>query len=429
MRLPQALAILLALWRSRRLSRRLKTRADVDQWQSAAIRRWLAEAVPRVGFYRQRPATRLADLPIIDKALQQEHFEDFNGAGIDAARGWRIMAGEPAPPGLSLGTSTGTSGNRGLYVVSDSERFQWLGTMLAKTLPGFPLQTARVALILPMRSALYATAGRSRRLDLRFHDLHDGLEAILPRLVREDPDTLIAPPRVLRWLAENDSSLRPLRVFSGAEVLDALDRQVIERRYGVVLREIYMATEGLLGVACPLGTLHLAEDVVHFEFERPDPASDLVTPIITDFTRRTQIMARYRMNDLLRLSPHACPCGSPLQPVAEVVGRADDMFRLRAPDGRTRIVTPDILRNAIVDADRAITDFRLVQTGPDAIRLTLAADLPSDCANRARTALVDLFVRLELAPELTLEQGLSLRTDRKLRRVERLPQVGREDGG
>ena len=79
--------------------------------------------------------------------------------------------------------------------------------------------------------------------------------------------------------------------------------------------------------------------------------------------------------------------------------------------------------------EQLLQDFRLVQTGPDAIRLTLAADLPSDCANRARTALVDLFVRLELAPELTLEQGLSLRTDRKLRRVERLPQVGREDGG
>ena len=71
------------------------------------------------------------------------------------------------------------------------------------------------------------------------------------------------------------------------------------------------------------------------------------------------------MNDLLRLSSTPCPCGSPLQAVAQIEGRSDDILSLPARTGTGEVfITPDILRNAIVDADRRIDDFRLVQTGP-----------------------------------------------------------------
>ncbi|TIX93818.1 MAG: CoF synthetase, partial [Mesorhizobium sp.] len=110
----------------------------------------------------------------------------------------------------------------------------------------------------------------------------------------------------------------------------------------------YMATEGLFAVTCRQGGLHLAEDSVFFEFE---PAGDgLVTPLVTAFRRQTQIMARYRMNDLLRLSEQPCNCGSPLRCVDEVVGRMDDVFRLESVAGQV-LLTPDILRNAVLKAD------------------------------------------------------------------------------
>ena len=62
-------------------------------------------------------------------------------------------------------------------------------------------------------------------------------------------------------------------------MLDPLDRAVIETRFGVRLREIYMATEGLLGVACEHGTLHLCEDTMKFEWEDPMPGSGLLSPL------------------------------------------------------------------------------------------------------------------------------------------------------
>ncbi len=132
-------------------------------------------------------------------------------------------------------------------------------------------------------------------------------------------------------------------MFSGAEILDPLDREAIESVFDVKVREPYQATEGLFAVACPAGTLHLCEDTVAFEWDRPVPGSELVSPIITDFTRSTQIMARYRMNDLLELGSTPCECGSPLQPVRTILGRCDDVFMLRDAGGRMLLITPDVI--------------------------------------------------------------------------------------
>ena len=41
--------------------------------------------------------------------------------------------------------------------------------------------------------------------------------------------------------------------FQRAEVLDPIDREIIEKTAGQRVREIYMATEGLFGVSCKMG--------------------------------------------------------------------------------------------------------------------------------------------------------------------------------
>ena len=344
-----------------------------------------------------------------------QNFADYNSAGVGAADGWAMFENRTRQKsGYFVGASTGTSGNRGLYVVSDAERYEWLGVMLAKTLPRFPFETARIALILPLNSALYKTVN-APGLNLKFFDLHDGLDVLLPAVAVYGPDTVIAPPKVLRALAESARRLPLKRVFSGAEVLDPLDRAVIEARFGVIVREIYMATEGLLGVACEHGTLHLCEDAVFFEWE-DIAGSDFKAPIVTDFTRTTQAMCRYRMNDLLRLSDKPCPCGSPYQAVDAIEGRADDLLII----GGTHTITPDIVRNAIVDADRRIEDFRLRQTGPDTLELILPQDLPPEAAERAQAALAALLSSLGVSASITVRQETLSTSARKLRRVERV---------
>jgi putative adenylate-forming enzyme len=405
-----------AFWRTRRLARRLRTRDDVADWQARQLSRFLKEAVPRVGAFAGCSGD---DLPVMDKAALLANFAAYNVPKITVAEIRDAFArGEDRVRGYPVGQSTGTSGNRGYYVISEAERFAWLGTMLAKALPDILWRRHRVALALPAFSSLYRSAERGGRIELRFFDLGRGIDSWADEIAAFAPDTIVGVPKVLRRLAES-GRLTARNIFSGAEVLDPLDRAIIEAATGARVREIYMATEGLFGVACPHGTLHLAEDVVKFEWQ-PSEDSGLVIPLVTDFTRRTQIMARYRMNDLLALSHEPCPCGSPLQRVARIEGRQDDVFELPGADGRPRMVTPDVLRNAVVDADRRITDYRIIQTDRADVAIHLDPALPPESEDRVRAALLGLFDRLAMPPPaLTFRRGLPVDFQVKLRRVRR----------
>jgi hypothetical protein len=79
-----------------------------------------------------------------------------------------------------------------------------------------------------------------------------------------------------------------------------------------------------------------------------------------------------------------------------------------------------VLRNAIVDADRRILDFRLTQTAADRIELSLAADLPSDGAEAALAALSRALARIGAADvAIDFRPGIPPTNERKLRRVRR----------
>lgn len=408
------LAAAKAFARTRWLHWRLKSRADIDRLHERRLARMMRETIAPSPFYRRLGVTRFADLPVMDKASLLANFERLNNGGLsaDQVRG-ALARGEDRIGDFVIGQSTGTSGNRGYYVISDTERFVWLGTILAKTLPDALWRRHRVALAMPGLSSLYLSASTGSRIALGFFDLAEGVDAWADRLEVFAPDTIVAPPKVLRRLAER-GQLPARHIFSGAEVLDPLDRAAIEAATGRRVREIYMATEGLFGVGCPHGTLHLAEDAVHFEWETVGDGP-LSSPLITDFTRRAQVMARYRMNDLLELSDALCPCGSPLQAVARIEGRQDDVFELAG-----RMVTPDVLRNAVVDADRRITDFRIVQTGPAAIEVALDPELDAGVEVKVRASAADLFARLGVGDiKVDVKRGLETPFDRKLRRVRR----------
>lgn len=415
------LALASAYLRTRLLRGWLTSRARIERWQRSRLAQLVRDAAQQTTFYRNFRDSAFSELPIVGKQEVMGRFEDFNRLGLTAAQVWSLIDRGEAPKGYDVGCSTGTSGNQGLYLVSDQERFVWLGTIIAKAIPLSLLRQHRVAIVLPRSSRLYDAANESRLLKLRFVDLRLGLQSAAETLAEFRPTVVVGPPKALRWFAENDVAISPSSMFSSAEVLDPPDREVIDRHFGLTLRQIYMATEGLFGVSCEHGTLHLAEDVVHFEFEPVAGSPDLVAPIVTDFTRRTQIMARYRMNDILRLDPGRCPCGSALQAVAEVIGRRDDVFLLPNRD-RARpdvMVTPDVLRNAVLAADRSIDDFRIQQTGENRIDIVLPLHVSVSAGEAVRTAALRACAQLGAQPVVETEhEALQPRTDAKLRRVE-----------
>ncbi len=398
-------------------------RDELEERQVRRLARFLngpASKVPAFARYRGLP---LRDWPKMDKAQLMANFALYNRLGMTTAAAWAHYENGTAPEGYAVGASTGTSGNRGLYVVSEAERYRWLGVMLSRALPDVLTRRHRVAVVLPANSRLYDSANESRHLALQFFDLAQGIEAQFAPLEDFRPTVIVAPPKFLRALAESDTNISPARIFSGAEVLDDEDRQIIQSRFGVIVREIYMATEGLFAVGCEKGSLHLIEDHVHFEFEPVEGSESLVSPLITDFSRTTQIMVRYRMNDILELAKYPCNCGRPHRVIKAVHGRCDDVFRLVSGNGDKVSVTPDVIRNAILGTDRSIRDFRVVQFGRNAVQLTL----PTANALRltdACEALRALFVSCGAAPELTAQATeLMPPSGHKLRRVSVAPEA------
>jgi putative adenylate-forming enzyme len=371
-----------------------RDRRQLAGWQQRQLRRFLHRVLPRAPYYRGYRAEALAELPTVDKSAMMADFAAFNTRGVrlddafaigleaERTRDFRPLLGD-----LTVGLSSGTSGNRGVFLVSPAERRRWAGILLGRALPRHLLLRVlspwqpplRIAFFLRANSNLYGTLA-SRRIDFSFHDLLAGLEPALPRLERQAPDVLVAPPSLLRALAGEARAGRlaiaPRHVISVADVLEEDDRVAVQAAFGVAPHQIYQATEGFLGYTCELGTLHLNESFVHIEPEWLDAGHSRFHPIVTDFTRNTQLIVRYRLGDVLRDLGKPCACGRADRAIAAVEGRADEVLFLPArSDGRAMAIYPDLIRRAMLFAGPAVREFHLVQDGP---RMTVGLQADGD---------------------------------------------------
>jgi putative adenylate-forming enzyme len=91
-----------------------------------------------------------------------------------------------------------------------------------------------------------------------------------------------------------------------------------------MVSEVYQCTEGVLGFSCKYGVMHLNERFIYFQKEYID--AKRFYPIITDFSRKTQPIARYKMNDILIEKEGSCMCGSVFQAIEKIEGREDDIL-------------------------------------------------------------------------------------------------------
>lgn len=455
MRLPDT-AIMAAHFARSRWQLDFHDRDALEGWQQRQVRHFLRHVLPRAPHFRQWAAEgnraehsglTLADLPIMDKAVLMADFMAFNTRGIaletalplalqaEQSRDFSPMLGD-----LTVGLSSGTSGNRGVFLVSRAERLRWAGILLARMLSPAGLRRIlspwqpplRIAFFLRANSNLYTTLQR-RRIDFAFHDLLDGAAAALPRLRAQAPDILVGPPSLLRQLAaavqagEWSLQHQPMQVISVAEVLEADDQAVIQAAFAVAPRQLYQATEGFLAYTCEQGGLHLNETFVHIEPEWLDsPLSSVAParfqPLITDFSRSTQLIVRYRLNDVLRLAP-PCPCGRAERTLAAIEGRADDIFWLPAQSGQGKdliAIYPDFVRRAMLLAGQEIEEFTVIQDGMClhiALQLAAGTDAASVQA-RLHHELAALWQRLQaVAPALSFGDWCAPLPGQKRRRV------------
>jgi len=266
------------------------------------------------------------------------------------------------PGGIAAGFSTGTSGARGLFLASPSERARYVGQALARLLaPAALLSAKRIALCLRADSPLYRDVGAAGRFVFNFVPLSLPPADRVAAIVQFDPHVLIAPPHELAELARVSAKLPSLeRLFYGAEPMGDAERSWITPRLGVRPDPVYQATEGFLGAPCQLGILHLNEHDMVLELE-PIPGTRRFRPIVTDLRRTTQPIVRIRLDDLIEPLDGPCRCGAVTRAVRPVEGRIDDLWRW---DGG--VVCPRDVEDVLAMALGADADWRAM-AGPSGV--------------------------------------------------------------
>lgn len=393
----------LFLWHYfRTRQRRFADRAALERWQAKKLQSFRRRVLRKSPWFRRYLALDFDQWPLMDKALMMAHFDEMNTAGLqrdvllecalesEKTRDFTAKVGR-----FSVGLSSGTSGRRGLFVVSPREQEIWAAGILAKVLPDGLFAHERVALFLRAGNNLYQSVN-SRWLSLEFYDLLKPFQALLEQLQQQSPTLIVAPAQVLRALALAVSAgqlvLNVKKVISVAEVLTGEDKALLRQVFGEP-GEIYQATEGSLAATCAYGTLHLNEEFIHVEPQWLDEQRFI--PIITDFTRSTQPIVRYRLDDVLVVKSQGCACGSATRAIARIEGRLDDCLLLPGAGAQEITLFADACSRVIALTLPLTADYRLVQTQSHHLQLT--ADCKAETLAKCQEALTTLFARQGVA--------------------------------
>ncbi|MEB3327755.1 MAG: acyl-CoA reductase, partial [Candidatus Sericytochromatia bacterium] len=205
---------------------------------------------------------------------------------------------------------------------------------------------------------------------------------------------------VLAHVAEAPAGIRVRRVYYAGEPFHEAERERLRETLGVerIASIGYGGVDaGPMGYACPacVGNEHHVHDD-HVFVEILDPATgrpcapgERGEVVITSLNRRAMPLLRYRVGDLARWLPGACPCGL-ASPRLELLGRVEDLVRL----GARRLDYGEI--QAVVAARPAVaSNPQLVLTGGEALTVRVEAmDASADPTGVAAAIRADLLAQV-----------------------------------
>ena len=311
-----------------------------------------------------------------------------------------------------------------MFLVSDKESARWAGTVLAKVLPNSLFHKQKIAFFLRANNNLYGST-ENGQISFAFFDLIDQFSTHIHRLNDLQPTIVIAPPSMLRkiaeWQIEEKIKIRPIKIVSVAEVLEDIDKEFIEGIFQLTLHQVYQCTEGFLATTCSHGTLHMNEDLVAIQKDYLDEEKGIFVPILTDFTRTSQPIIRYRLNDLLIERKTPCPCGSPFLALDRIDGRCDDLFYGDKLNGSGIVVLfPDFIRRAIMLSSDQILEYKVTQQSIRKIEVKVKVAATIDLVKiRIVSELTKLWNQRELVvPEFQFAPYDLVPSDKKRKRIE-----------
>lgn len=412
------------LFRLRRKS--VFSKKEVEKNQQRLIKKW-RKNLAQSSFYNVFQNADLQDFPIISKQEFMDNFDTINTVNITKKNALEIaLKAEqtrdfaPMIHGITVGLSSGTSGNKGIFLANKRERAKWVAAVLDRVI-GLEWSERKVAFFLRANSNLYESVG-SRLLKFRFFDIKSNMLNNVRQLIDYQPNILVAQPSVLREIAgyyyENNISIFPKKIISVAEVLEPEDKRFFEQVFQQKIHQVYQCTEGFLAATCEEGNLHFNEDFLIIEKRYLDENKQRFHPIITDLNRVSQPVIRYELNDIIH-EGKLCNCGRKTMTIEKIEGRSDDVFRFQNDDFVATIF-PDFIRRAVIMSSDDITFYTVIQRSDKRVDCYLEFN---NCdkqiiENQVRTNLTQLFEHYHLN-NITIHflENYHIEKGQKLRRV------------
>ena len=362
-------------WLKNIFAKKLKSQKEVADFQRKQLHKFANKVLRKSKFYSKYFVENQFDwslVPEISKTDFMHHFDEINTKGILLNHAMKVALDaensrdfKSEINGITVGLSTGTSGKRGIFLVSENERAKWVALVMSRVIKPKLFKKQKVAFFLRANSNLYSSV-ESSLFEFQYFDIFKPLPQLLIELNIYKPDILASQPSVLIDIAiaqkQKEILISPIQIISFAEVLHDSDKQLIEEIFESKITEIYQCTEGFLGVSCSHGVMHLNEDFVQFEKEWID--EDKFFPIITDFSRESQPVVKYKMNDILQIRKTPCSCGSHLLAIEKIIGRDDDVLIFN----NTKIY-PDLISRRIAQNTDSYTKYTIVQSSENCLEI------------------------------------------------------------
>ena len=406
-----------------------KSEKDLHDWQEKKILQFLKKILKKSKYYQTKynglKPENWREFPLIDKHELMKNFDSLNTVNITKEDAFNIAYKaekerdfSPKIKGITVGLSSGTSGNRGIFLASDIERYKWAGAVLAKILPKSIFCKNKIAFFLRANSNLYE-AIKSKTVIFKYFDMLKPVEENLKELDAFKPSIIIAPPSMLKIIAKNYKNLNinPEKIIAVAEVLEDLDKSFMEKIFSQKIHQVYQATEGFIATTCKCENLHINEDVLAIQKEYIDKENGKFIPIITDFNRTSEPIIRYRLNDILTETDFQCPCGSKFLCIKKIEGRCDDIFMLKSKKDENLIqIFPDFISRAVIFSSPLIQEYKIIQISYDCIEIYIDAENEFE---KVKNALIELFEKKHCQiPEFKIISKPENTGTKKFKRIE-----------
>ncbi|MBR6165082.1 MAG: phenylacetate--CoA ligase [Clostridia bacterium] len=211
----------------------------------------------------------------------------------------------------------------------------------------------------------------------------------------------------------------------GSERWSEKMRTRISESLGIELYDIYGLTEIYgpgIGINCKYNTgMHCWDDYLYIEIIdpktlKPVPDGEFGEIVITTLVKEGAPLIRYRTHDLSRIIPGECPCGSKFPRLDTIMGRTDDMMKIKGVN-----VFPSQIEEILQKFPEVSSEYQIRIShldGKDTMRIYVETNGSVNFLDLADRIAVKVKSAIGFTPLVkVVENGLLPRSEKKTKRV------------